>query len=181
MHRRLPHFEKRNAAYFVTWHLSGSLPACAIADIRMPDGPKFVSIDRLLDAAAWGSRWLSNSEAASAVAARLLQSEIDGYCELGAFVLMPNHVHMIFRPRGALCDSIAAIKARTGRDANRVLKRSGPFWARDYFDRWIRDRNEERRITRYIENNPVKAGLCCPPEEWPCSSARRGERRASSG
>jgi hypothetical protein len=41
----------------------------------------------------------------------------------------------------------------------------------DYFDRWIRNTIEEQRITRYIEQNPVRAGLCLVPEEWPWSSA----------
>jgi len=52
-----------------------------------------------------------------------------------------------------------------------VLNRTGAFWSRDYFDRWIRDSAEERRIVRYIENNPVKAGLCREPAEWRFSSA----------
>ncbi len=59
------------------------------------------------------------------------------------------------------------------------LNRKGPFWAKDYFDRWIRNLDEEQRITRYIERNPVKAGLCSTPEDWLWSGARRGERRVS--
>jgi len=163
----------------VTWHLYRSLPARAIADVWMPDGPKFVAVDGLLDAAAKGPRWLLSHEVAAALTSELLRGEKDGQYELGAFVLMPNHTHLIVRPKATLPDSIAAIKARTGRAANRVPGRSGPFWARDYFDRGIRNRDEERQITRYIENNPVKAGLCRTPEDWPWSSARRGERRAS--
>ena len=40
-----------------------------------------------------------------------------------------------------------------------------------HFDRRIRDREHEGRVTRYIENNPVKAGLCASARAWPWSSA----------
>jgi hypothetical protein len=46
-----------------------------------------------------------------------------------------------------------------------------PFWAKDYFEHRVRDSAEEQRIVRYIENNPVKAGLCGDIEEWQWSSA----------
>ena len=52
------------------------------------------------------------------------------------------------------------------------------FWSRDYFDRWMRNAAEEQRVIRYIENNPVRAGLCREAEDWLYSSAsaRRAER-----
>jgi len=84
---------------------------------------------------------------------------------------MPNHVHVVFSTEFDLPRVIAGIKARSGRDCNRIIGRTGqPFWARDYFDRWIRNRDEEAKIMRYIENNPVKAGLCSNPLAWPWSS-----------
>ena len=89
---------------------------------------------------------------------------------------MPNHVHATLRPLGDqdLASTVRGIKGSSARDANRLLNRSGsPFWARDYFDRRIRDREHEGRVTRYIENNPVKAGLCRATEDWPWSSARK--------
>jgi hypothetical protein len=63
----------------------------------------------------------------------------------------------------------AALNAREG---DLLLNRTGSqFWAKDYFDRRIRDSDHEERVTRYIENNPVKAGLCGCVEDWPWSSA----------
>ena len=44
--------------------------------------------------------------------------------------------------------------------ANRLLGRTGPFWAREYFDRFMRDAEHLARTAAYIEGNPVKAGLC---------------------
>jgi putative transposase len=70
--------------------------------------------------------------------------------------------------------TINSIKGRSAREANLLLDRNGPkFWAKDYFDRRIRDNDHAERVTRYIENNPVKAGLCGSATDWPRSSAAR--------
>ena len=53
------------------------------------------------------------------------------------------------------------------------MGRSGAFWEKDYFDHWIRDRNELEKVIRYVERNPLKAGLCASPEDWEWSSARK--------
>jgi len=53
------------------------------------------------------------------------------------------------------------------------MKRSGSFWDKDYFDRWIRNPNQWEKVIRYLEGNPVKAGLCKSPEEWEWSSAHQ--------
>jgi REP element-mobilizing transposase RayT len=39
------------------------------------------------------------------------------------------------------------------------------------FDRYIRNERHYRKAVEYIENNPVKAGLCATPADWPWSSA----------
>lgn len=178
-HTRLPHWHKPGAAYFLTWRLAGSLPAGAVADRLTTEGARFVAKDRLLDAAATGPRWLAQPAIADGVVSTLLRGESDGEYELGSWVLMSNHIHVVLRPEGELAKVMATIKARSSREANRRLGRVGqPFWARDYFDRWIRNRIEEERISQYIEQNPVKAGLCSLPEQWRWSSARtRGASR----
>jgi len=45
------------------------------------------------------------------------------------------------------------------------------FWQADYFDRYIRDQEHYRMVVRYIENNPVKAGLVREPAQWRWSCA----------
>jgi REP element-mobilizing transposase RayT len=131
-----------------------------------------VTADRLLDAVATGPRWLQSPDVAEAVVKVLLNGKAAGQYDLGAWVLMPNHVHMVLHPYGDLARAVTRIKACSAKEANQRLNRKGEFWARDYFDRWIRDRAEEQRIIRYIENNPVKAGLCSCPEDWIWSSSR---------
>ena len=63
-------------------------------------------------------------------------------------------------------------KSITAVGANRVLSRNGSFWQREYWDTFMRDTDQEKKAIRYIENNPVKAGLCGTPEQWAFSSAR---------
>ena len=96
---------------------------------------------------------------------------------------MPNHVHALIEvwlvPLGKILQSW---KSHTSKEANRILGRKGTFWAEDYFDRYIRDEEHLRRAVRYIENNPVRAGLATAPEDWPWSSARyRSKSGLSAG
>jgi REP element-mobilizing transposase RayT len=164
LHKRLPHWERENAGYFVTWRLAGSLP------VAFADG--FGVADRTLDASEAGPRWLAVPCVAEAVIRVLFAGQDCGRYELGSWVLMANHVHLVLRPARGLAETVGWIKGRSGREANRVLGQSGQvFWARDYFDRWIRGRVEEQRIVRYIERNPVRAGLCGSVEEWLWCSA----------
>ena len=46
-----------------------------------------------------------------------------------------------------------------------------PFWQDESYDRLVRDETEFQRIARYIEMNPVKAGMAATPELLPWSSA----------
>ena len=94
--------------------------------------------------------------------------------DLLAWVVMPNHVHVLVQPHDEW--SVSAIvhtwKSFTAHAANRLLNRSGPFWQADYFDRFIRDEEHFRSTLTYIEDNPVKARLCAHPADWPWGSAR---------
>lgn len=173
-HRRLPHWNRSDTPCFVTWRLAGSLPVFVVADCFTADGAKFVQADRLLDASISGPRWLMRTDVANEVRETLLWGEREGEYQLGSWVLMPNHVHLTILPRRELSKAISLIKARTAKRANRLLARTSQrFWAKDYYDHWMRIRSEEHRIAHYIEENPVKAGLCETAALWPWSSADR--------
>lgn len=87
---------------------------------------------------------------------------------------MSNHVHILIWPKALLSEITKAIKGFTAREANRVLGRKGKkFWQDESFDHAIRSEDEFYRIVRYIERNPVKAGLVESLEDWPWSSAAR--------
>ena len=87
--------------------------------------------------------------------------------------VMPNHVHVLIEQTAGvpLHSILRSWKGYTSRQANAILRRSGPFWMRDYFDRYMRSDDHLRTVRRYIRRNPVLAGLCSEPEKWPWSSA----------
>ena len=93
---------------------------------------------------------------------------------LFAWVVMPNHVHSLMTrfEEYELKDLVHSLKSYTAHEANRILCREGKFWMDDYFDRYIRNEKHFYKTIEYIENNPVKAGLCAKPSDWRFSSAR---------
>jgi putative DNA methylase len=109
--------------------------------------------------------------------ARMVQTALlhfDGLrYRLIAWVVMPNHVHVLIEtiPGHALSDIIHSSKSFTAKAANRILKRTGVFWEQEYFDRVIRDENHFWNAVSYIQENPVKAGLVPLAAAWPYSSA----------
>jgi REP element-mobilizing transposase RayT len=119
-----------------------------------------------------GSCWLKIPSIAGLVEEALLHFDGERYI-LNAWVVMPNHVHTLFEPmNGTALESIlASWKSFTANKANQTLGRSGQFWSKESFDRYIRDARHFRDVVDYIENNPVRAGLCKRPEDWPWSSA----------
>jgi REP element-mobilizing transposase RayT len=176
----------------LTWRLFGSLPVqkrtapsaslragrngCATGNVLKAETPgeRFVRLDRALDRTAIGPHWLRIPSVADSVTNLILKGEKElGYFSLHAFVIMPNHVHLLMRPRRALCRIMNGIKGSTANAANELLRRTGkPFWQDESFDHWVRTEKEFGNIFRYIEWNPVSAGLVARPEEWPWSSAR---------
>jgi REP element-mobilizing transposase RayT len=93
--------------------------------------------------------------------------------ELRAWVVMPNHVHVLFtvgqKPMGQV---VGDWKEYTAREANKLLKRRGQFWAADYWDTFMRNSNHELQARSYAERNPVKACLVSAAKDWSWSSAR---------
>ena len=82
-HRRLEHSWRPGAAYFVTWRLDGSLPVTRVTDLWTIDGPKFVELDRLLDAVSTGPRCLERLDVAGVVANTLRKGVRESRYELG--------------------------------------------------------------------------------------------------
>jgi REP element-mobilizing transposase RayT len=141
---------------------------------RPSSGELFVAMDRELDRIGPGMAWLSDARVAQAVAAALRRGEELRHYRLHAFVVMPNHVHMLIEPRVDTVRLLKALEGSTASLANRILRRTHrPFWQDESFDHWVRNSAEFERIRRYIERNPVSAGLVQRPEDWPWSSAAK--------
>ncbi len=90
-----------------------------------------------------------------------------------AWVIMPNHVHVLLRPLPdvELEAVLHSIKSDTAHEANKTLDRSGQFRQHESYDRYIRNEKHFANVIKYIERNPVKARLCKAPVEWEFSSA----------
>ncbi|MBX3290297.1 MAG: transposase [Acidobacteria bacterium] len=181
----LPHFDAGPfRTQFITFRLFDSLPQNVLRrikqelELRKPENisrETFILAERYLDK-GYGACFLKRLDVATMVRDALLKYHLERY-RLDAWVIMPNHAHLLLRPlEGHMYEKIMhSIKSYTASEANKLLGRKGAFWMREAFDRYIRDDEHYRRVVRYIENNPVKAGLCGLPEEWEFSSAM--ERR----
>jgi REP element-mobilizing transposase RayT len=134
---------------------------------------QFLRIDRILDRAEAGPLWLKDSKVADIVVETLKYAAGRlNCCELHAYVVMANHVHLLMTPRDSIARITKSIKGYSARKANTILKREGaPFWQDESFDHWVRSERSFWRIKDYIERNPVKAGLAAKPGDWPWSSA----------
>jgi REP element-mobilizing transposase RayT len=174
---RLPHWQPENTPLFLTWSLQGAIPRN-----RYPPpghaaaGEAFVFIDRFLDQAKHGPTWMIRQEIAHLIAGALRFSADNlSQFALHAFVVMPNHVHMLVTPQIPASKFMQTLKGFTAREANRMLAREGQrFWQHESYDHWVRGDEQFGRIVRYIEENPVRAGLAASPEEYRWSSAYRG-------
>ena len=132
---------------------------------------KRIQIESYLDA-GHGECHLKRPEVAGLVQENLLHFDGDRY-HLFAWAVMPNHVHALIETlETPLSEILHGWKSFTSKAANRFLQREGEFWQAEYFDRYIRDEEHFGKAVRYIENNPVKAGLVKSPEAWPYGSAR---------
>ena len=134
-------------------------------------------MDRYLDDAKCGPTWLRRAEIAQIVvnALRHAAGPMD-YFDLHAFVVMPNHVHTLLDPRVDPSKFLHSVKGFSAREANKILARTGePFWQRESYDHWVREDAEFQKIRRYIEENPVRAGLAARPEDYLWSSAHSSQ------
>ncbi|HLJ48186.1 MAG TPA: transposase [Bryobacteraceae bacterium] len=136
-----------------------------------------MALDRTLDAARGGPLYFVRPEIASMVVASIhYQGDVMGRYELHNYVVMANHVHILITPLRSLSKVMQSLKRFTAREGNRMLGLTGQtFWADESYDRLIRDREEFHRIARYIELNPVRAGLVAAPEKFRFSSAARAD------
>jgi putative transposase len=182
--RRLPHIHEIGEPLFVTWRLAGSLPENRpFRRADLTSGQTFAALDRLLDTARTGPLYLKQPALAGLVMDYLIgMAQRDKLYDLHAFALMPNHVHVLCTPNIPLGQIMQRVKGGTARLANQVLGSTGKsFWQDESYDHYVRNSNEFGRIQRYIELNPVRAGLVATPEEYPYSSAALGRGLSERG
>jgi len=180
MHKNhLPHWQQGDAFVFATWRLADSIPQgklsewLALRDAWLKHHPKpwdeevereyHIRFSRKLD--EWldegcGASVLKDPQNSTVVAGALHHFDGDRY-ELDSFVVMPNHVHVLFQPleKYRLEDIIQSWKGFTARKINRGLGSKGTLWQSDYWDRLVRNERHLFKCREYIRNNPLKANL----------------------
>jgi putative transposase len=90
-----------------------------------------------------------------------------------AYCLMPNHVHLMLVPEGidGLRATLSAVHTAYAQRINTAQKASGHLF-QGRFASYPMDDPHMMVAARYIENNPVKAGMVLRAEDWAWSSAR---------
>jgi hypothetical protein len=113
---------------FLTWRLHGSLPANRSFPAGTTSGRAFVIMDRLLDNTCTGPLFLRMPEIASMVVDSIHYRDSRDY-QLHAYVVMPNHVHLLITPLVEVSKVMQSLKRSTSREGNRILGLTGqPFW-----------------------------------------------------
>jgi putative DNA methylase len=192
--RHLPHFIPEGFPIFVTWNLKGALPRTVQERLCLEQARLerqrsragetttdrqireqkilFAIADFYLDTVREGPLYLKVPTAANIVESSILFGAGSRY-ELFAWCVMANHVHVLFKPTIKFSKILQGMKGYTDREINRIQNTTGRvLWQDESYDHFSRDDAEFLRIIEYVENNPVKAGLCSSPGEWRWSSAR---------
>jgi len=106
-------------------------------------------------------RWLERAASAYRVA-------------IHAYVLMPNHVHILATPavEGGISKMMQYLGRQYVQHVNRTYRRSGTLWERRFLASLIDTECCLLSLYRYIEANPVRAGIVVAPEQYRWSSAK---------
>ena len=172
----------------MTFRLKGSLPKNVVFRLRkeyerfLASHPNqsslhdyqrrhFAKLDRILDGAQHGPRYLQNERIAKLLMDSFVWLHRERHWHSAAVVIMPNHVHALLiaaeQTTATLDDSLRILKGYTSREANRILDRTDTFWSPETFDDWCRTPETFESVAAYIRDNPVKASLVKQWNEWP--------------
>ena len=104
------------------------------------------------------------------VRTQMLRTCSDKDFEEIASVFMPDHLHVLLRGTSTSSAFLPFMKLMRQRTAMFYRRLTGEsLWQQGYFDRVLRPDDDLTRITRYMMENPVRAGLIGKPEDYPFS------------
>jgi len=175
-HANLPHWNKQKIAYFITFRLADSLPAEKLAQLEAEREAWLLAHPQPWDEATQVeyfdkfantiNKWLDNGHG-SCVLRESANREIvenalwhfaDERYALYAYVVMPNHVHVLFMPQDDYDakDIVASWKRFTARQIHRQNGKEGEaLWQKESFDTLIRNERHFHRVVRYIRENDL--------------------------
>jgi REP element-mobilizing transposase RayT len=177
--RNLPHWRQVGATYFVTFNLADALPGPKKAQLKSmrrewerqnppPRNEKtwteyartvFRAVEKWMDA-GYGACWFRLEPYAQELHRSILHFHQQRY-EIGCFVIMANHCHLVIRPFESieLEDEIGSMKSVSANFINKRERLDGQVWQQESYDRIIRDEEHLYRVVQYIGLNPHRAGL----------------------
>lgn len=179
-HQTLPHWVQPGVSYFFTFRMADSVPQDLLRDwIRqratwLEHHPHPWSPADILEYAerftermdAWLDAGHGSCALRSPDVSRLVEDSITKFdrirLDLDCAVIMPNHVHLLLRPREGenVFKLIGGMKGASARACNLHLgKTQQAFWMEDSYNRIVRDYEELHAFRNYIRRNPVEAGL----------------------
>ena len=121
----------------------------------------------------WGRRSLFRKERWANLFIDTLEHYRGSAYQLHAFVVMPDHFHALITPVAALERAVQFIKGGFSHRVKVELESNMEVWQKGFSDHRIRDAADFEIHIQYIHENPVKAGLCERPEDFPYSSISR--------
>ena len=174
----LPHWEQAGATVFVTFRLADSIPQEKLNQWRgeeeeweqqhpqpwddetqlLHDRTFALAREEWLDR-GYGECLLARPEVYEIVKAALHHFDGERY-RMYSYVIMPNHVHLVFMPLGerTVKEILHSWKSFTAHQINAAIGRKGKVWQDEYFDRYVRDVGHFGRVMRYVKHNdPMKA------------------------
>ena len=88
---------------------------------------------------------------------------------VGRYVIMPDHIHLFCAPGGGNCPSLAQWVKYWKTLVSRLWAwpEEQPIWQKSFWDTQLRGGESYAGKWEYVRNNPVRAGLCKKPEDWP--------------
>jgi len=158
LYKSLPHISNYGYYQFVTFRTKDSLDEYLkrVINTTMQNAKKQYLLDQYLDKSHNG-RYLNDKvlDIAKEYIVNLDKKLFDLVC----FVIMPNHIHILFKEIAKLSEIMQKLKGGLAFKINKYLDNKGQLWAKDYYDKSIRDEKHFETVYRYIENNAIKANL----------------------
>jgi len=131
-----------------------------------PDDARYLALAEMWINRNYGECLLRIPQIHDLVAKEILShDEIE--CQIGAFVIMGNHIHLILKMLGGYSpfELISGIKNNTAREMNKILGRTGHRWMTGEYNHIVRSPQDLRRRLKYLKENPK--GLNIPVYERP--------------